>query len=110
MRAAEKSKRDAMVWARLWYSDDGQGYSRTGTYFQAKRASGNKLPRILRRIQTGNCINVYKVNVTFLRKEIMQVEIGSWIEFDASGKNNWENGKYMSYLETRRKNYVWVGI
>lgn len=101
--AAEKAKDADGVAA--YYSDDAMSYSRNRQPISGKRAIRENIANNIAKDTTGN-YNVYKVVDLFAEGD-NAVEIGSWIEFDASGKQL-ENGNYMSYFEKRDGKYVCV--
>ncbi|MCM4172312.1 nuclear transport factor 2 family protein [Arenibacter sp. TNZ] len=101
--AAEKAKDADGVAA--YYSDDAMSYSRNRQPISGKRAIRENIAKNIAKDTTGN-YNVYKVVDLFAQGD-NAVEIGSWIEFDASGKQL-ENGNYMSYFEKRDGKYVCV--
>ena len=101
--AAEKAKdADGVV---AYYSDDAMSYSRNTKPLSGKAAIRENIANNIAKDTTGN-YNVYKV-VDLYAEGNTAVEIGSWTEFDASGKEM-ENGNYMSYFQKRDGKYLCV--
>lgn len=101
--AGEKAKDADAVAA--YYSDDAISYSRNQQPLLGKAAIRDNIANNIAKDTTGN-YNVYKVVDLFAEGNIA-VEIGSWVEFDASG-NEKENGNYMSYFQKRDGKYICV--
>jgi uncharacterized protein (TIGR02246 family) len=101
--AGEKAK-DADAVAE-YYSDDAMSYSRNRQPLTGKAAIRANLAKSIANDTTGN-YNVYKV-VDLFAEGNTAVEIGSWTEFDTSGKEV-ENGNYMSYFQKRDGKYICV--
>ena len=101
--AGEKAK-DADAVA-LYYSDDAISYSRNRQPLSGKAAIRDYIANNIAKDTTDN-YNVYKV-VDLYAEGNTAVEIGSWTEFDTSGKEM-ENGNYMSYFEKRDGKYICV--
>lgn len=101
--AAEKAKDADAVAA--YYSDDAMSYSRNKQPLSGKAAIRENIANNIAKDTTEN-YNVYKV-VDLFAEGNTAVEIGSWTEFDASGKEL-ENGNYMSYFQKRDGKYICV--
>ncbi|WP_034920856.1 YybH family protein [Gillisia sp. CAL575] len=101
--AGEKAKDVDAVAA--YYSDDAMTYSRNKQPISGKAAIKENIANNMANDTTGN-YNVYKI-VDLFAEGNTAVEIGSWTEFDASGKEL-ENGNYMSYFQKRDGKYVCV--
>mgnify|MGYP001385796983 CR=1 FL=1 len=101
--AGEKAKDADAVAA--YYSDDAIGYSRNTQPISGKAAIRDNIANNIAKGTEGN-YNVYKVVDVFAEGN-MAVEVGSWIEFDPSGKEV-DNGNYMSYFQKRDGKYVCV--
>jgi len=78
--AAPKSKGMPMVWPAIT-GDDAMS-SVVKSNYSGKRASAENMPRNIAKAIHTEKYNVYKSFDLICAKEIMQVEIGSWIEFD----------------------------
>lgn len=101
--AGEKAKDADAVAA--YYSDDAMSYSRNREPLSGKAAIRDNIANNIAKDTTGN-YNVYKV-VDLFAEGNTAVEIGSWTEFDASGKEL-EHGNYMSYFQKRDGKYLCV--
>ena len=101
--AGEKAKDADAVAA--YYSDDAISYSRNKEPLQGKEAIRNDIANEIAKDTTDN-YNVYKI-VDLFAEGNTAVEIGSWTEFDSSGKEM-ANGNYMSYFQKRDGKYICV--
>jgi ketosteroid isomerase-like protein len=101
--AGEKAKDADAVAA--YYSDDAVSYSRNKQPISGKSAIRDNIANNIASDTTDN-YNVYKVVDLFAEGNIA-VEIGSWTEFDSSGKEQ-ENGNYMSFFQKRNGKYICV--
>lgn len=101
--AAEKAK-DADGVA-VYYSEDAVNYSRDKQPNVGRAAIKENIANNMANDTLGN-YNVYKI-VDLFAEGNSAVEIGSWTEFDSSGKEI-SNGNYMSYFEKRDGKYVCV--
>lgn len=101
--AGEKAKDADAVAA--YYADDAISYTRNRQPLSGKKAIRDNIANNIAKDTTEN-YNVYKVVDLFAEGNIA-VEIGSWTEFDASGKET-ENGNYMSFFEKRNGKYICV--
>jgi ketosteroid isomerase-like protein len=101
--AGEKAKNADAVAA--YYSNDAISYSRNKQPISGKAAIIKNIASNIAKDSTGN-YNVYKV-VDLFAEGNTAVEIGSWTEFDSSGKAL-ENGNYMSYFQKKNGKYVCV--
>ncbi len=101
--AGEKSKDADAVAA--YYSDDAISYSRNRQPLSGKAAIRESIANNIANDTTGN-YSVYKIVDLFVEGD-MAVEIGSWTDFDASGKKV-DNGNYMSYFQKRDGKYICV--
>ena len=101
--SGEKAKDADAVAA--YYSDDATSYSRNRQPLVGKAAIREDIAHSIAQDSTGN-YNVYKIVDLFAEGETA-VEIGSWTEYDASGKEL-ENGNYMSYFLKRDGKYICV--
>ncbi|MCK0147195.1 nuclear transport factor 2 family protein [Arenibacter sp. F26102] len=101
--AGEKAKdADAVV---AYYSDDAISYSRNRQPLVGKAAIREYIANNIAKDTTDN-YSVYKIVDLFVEGD-SAVEIGSWTDFDASGKQV-ENGNYMSYFQKRDGKYVCI--
>ncbi|MDN3643014.1 DUF4440 domain-containing protein [Lutimonas halocynthiae] len=101
--AGEKAKDADAVAA--YYADDAISYTRNKQPLSGKKAIRDNIANNIAK-DTTETYNVYKVVDLFAEGNIA-VEIGSWTEFDASGKET-ENGNYMSFFEKRDGKYICV--
>lgn len=101
--AGEKAKDADAVAA--YYSDDVISYSRNKQPISGKVSLRKSIAENIEKDTTDN-YSVYKV-VDLFAEGNTAVEIGSWTDFDASGKEL-ENGYYMSYFQKRDGKYVCV--
>lgn len=101
--AGEKNKDADAVAA--YYSDDAISYSRNKKPLSGKAAIRESIANNIANDTTGN-YSVYKIVDLFIEGD-SAVEIGSWTDFDSSGKEV-ENGYYMSYFEKRNGKYICV--
>ncbi|MBC8769262.1 nuclear transport factor 2 family protein [Arenibacter sp. BSSL-BM3] len=101
--AGEKAKdADAVV---AYYSDDAISYSRNRKPIVGKASIREYIANNIAKDTTEN-YSVYKIVDLFVEGD-SAVEIGSWTDFDASGKQV-ENGNYMSYFQKRDGKYVCI--
>ena len=101
--AGEKAKdADAVV---AYYSDDVISYSRNKQPVKGKAALRESIANNIANDTLGS-YNVYTV-VDLFAEGNSAVEIGSWVEYDSSGKET-QNGNYMSYFEKRDGKYICV--
>ena len=101
--AAEKVK-DADGVA-VYYSEEAINYAQNKEPNSGRAAIRKNIASNMAKDTLGN-YNVYKIVDLFAEGNIA-IEIGSWTEFDASGKEL-EHGNYMSYFEKRDGKYVCV--
>ena len=101
--AGEKAKDAAAVAA--YYSEDAINYSRNKEPNSGRASITKNIADGMAKDTLGN-YNVYKI-VDLFAEGNTAVEIGSWTEFDASGKET-GHGNYMSYFEKRDGKYVCV--
>ena len=101
--AGEKAKDADAVAA--YYSDDAISYSRNTEPLSGRAAIRDNIANSIAKDTTEN-YNVYKV-VDLFAEGNAAVEIGSWTEFDSSGKEV-DNGNYMSYFQKRDGKYICV--
>lgn len=101
--AAEKVK-DADAVA-VYYSDEAINYARNKEPNSGRAAIRENIANNMVKDTLGN-YNVYKI-VDLFAEGNTAVEIGSWTEFDSSGKEL-GHGNYMSYFEKRDGKYVCV--
>jgi len=101
--AGEKAKDADAVAA--YYADDAISYTRNKQPLLGKAAIRDNIANNIAK-DTTETYNIYKVVDLFAEGNIA-VEIGSWTEFDASGKET-ENGNYMSFFEKRDGKYICV--
>lgn len=101
--AGEKNKDADAVAA--YYSDDAISYSRNKSPLMGKAAIRESFANNIAKDTTGN-YSQYKIVDLFVEGDAV-VEIGSWTDFDPSGKEL-ENGNYMSYFQKRDGKYVCV--
>lgn len=101
--AGEKAKDADAVAA--YYADDAISYTRNKQPLSGKKAIRDNIASNIAK-DTTETYNVYKVVDLFAEGNIA-VEIGSWTEFDASGKET-ENGNYMSFFQKRDGKYICV--
>ena len=102
--AAGEKANDADAVAE-YYSDDAISYSRNKEPLSGKAAIRDNIASDIAKDTTDN-YNVYKV-VDLFAEGKTAVEIGSWTEFDSSGKEM-GNGNYMSYFQKRDGKYICV--
>ena len=102
--AAGEKANDADAVAE-YYSDDAISYSRNKEPLSGKAAIRDNIASDIAKDTTDN-YNVYKV-VDLFADGKTAVEIGSWTEFDSSGKEM-GNGNYMSYFQKRDGKYICV--
>ena len=88
-----------------YYADDAISYTRNKQPLLGKAAIRDNIANNIAK-DTTETYNIYKVVDLFAEGNIA-VEIGSWTEFDASGKET-ENGNYMSFFEKRDGKYICV--
>ena len=101
--AAEKAgDADGVV---AYYSDDAINYGANLEPASGKVAIREKIAKRLANDTLGN-YNVYKIVDLFATGDTA-LELGSWVQFDSSGKEM-ENGNYMSYFEKRDGKYLCV--
>ena len=101
--AAEKAgDADGVV---AYYSDDAINYGANLEPASGKAAIREKIAKRLANDTLGN-YNVYKIVDLFATGDTA-LELGSWVQFDSSGKEM-ENGNYMSYFEKRDGKYLCV--
>lgn len=101
--AGEKAK-DADAVA-VYYSEDAISYSRNQEPLVGRAAIRDNIAKNIAK-DTTDSYNVYKV-VDLFAEGNTAVEIGSWTEFDSSGKQT-SNGNYMSYFQKRDGKYICV--
>jgi ketosteroid isomerase-like protein len=101
--AGEKAKDADAVAA--YYSDDAINYNRNKEPNSGRAAIKENIAKGMAADTLGN-YNVYKI-VDLFAEGNSAVEIGSWTEFDSSGKEI-GHGNYMSYFEKRDGKYVCV--
>lgn len=101
--AGEKAKDAAAVAA--YYSEDAINYNRNKEPNSGRAAITENIANGMAKDTLGN-YNVYKI-VDLFAEGNTAVEIGSWTEFDTSGKEL-SHGNYMSYFEKRDGKYVCV--
>jgi ketosteroid isomerase-like protein len=101
--AGEKAKDADAVAA--YYSEDAINYSRNKEPNSGRAAIRDNIANGMKTDTLGN-YNVYKI-VDLFAEGNTAVEIGSWTEFDSSGKEI-SKGNYMSYFEKRDGKYVCV--
>lgn len=103
--AGEKNKDADAVAA--YYSEDAISYSRNKQPISGKAAIRKNIANNIANDTTGN-YSVYKIVDLFVESDgDAVVEIGSWTNFDPSGKEM-ENGNYMSYFQKRDGKYLCV--
>ena len=101
--AGEKAKDADAVAA--YYADDAISYTRNKQPLSGKKAIRDNIANNIAKDTVEN-YNVYKV-VDIFAEGNSAVEIGSWTEFDSSGKET-ENGNYMSFFQKRDGKYICV--
>ncbi len=101
--AGEKAKDADAVAA--YYSDDAISYTRNKQPLSGKSVIRDNIASNIAKDTTEN-YNVYKIVDLFAEGNSV-VEIGSWTEFDSSGKET-GNGNYMSYFQKRDGKYICV--
>lgn len=101
--AGEKAK-DADAVA-TYYSEDAMSYSRNKEPLKGRAAIRDNIANDIAKDTTDN-YNVYKI-VDLFAEGNTAVEVGSWTEFDSSGKEM-ANGNYMSYFQKRDGKYICV--
>ena len=99
-----KKAKDADAVA-AYYSEDAISYSRNKQPLVGRAAIRESIAKNIAKDTTEN-YSVYKI-VDLYADGNTAVEIGSWTDFDASGKEL-ENGNYMSYFEKRDGKYICV--
>lgn len=103
--AGEKNKDADAVAA--YYSEDAISYSRNKQPISGKAAIRENIANNIANDTTGN-YSVYKIVDLFVESDgDAAVEIGSWTNFDPSGKEM-ENGNYMSYFQKRDGKFLCV--
>lgn len=102
--AAGQKAKDADAVA-AYYSEKAISYGQNKQPLEGRQAIRDNIAKEIAADTTDN-YNVYKVVDVFADGDIA-VEIGSWTEFDASGKQL-DNGNYMSYFEKQDGKYVCV--
>ncbi|MFT5863265.1 MAG: ketosteroid isomerase-like protein [Flavobacteriales bacterium] len=88
-----------------YYSDSAISYGQNEQPLSGKKAIRDNIAKEIAKDTTEN-YNVYKV-VDLFAEGNTAIEIGSWTEFDSSGKEK-DNGNYMSYFEKRDGKYFCV--
>jgi len=88
-----------------YYSDDVISYSRNTEPLSGKAAIRDNIANNIAKGTEGN-YNVYTVVDVFAEGDTA-IEVGSWVEFDPSGKEV-DNGNFMSYFQKRDGKYVCV--
>jgi ketosteroid isomerase-like protein len=88
-----------------YYSEDAISYSRNKKPLVGRAAIRESIANNIAKDTTGN-YSEYKIVDLFVEGDAA-VEIGSWTDFDASGKQV-ENGNYMSYFQKRDGKYICV--
>jgi ketosteroid isomerase-like protein len=101
--AGEKAKDADAVAA--YYSDDAISYSRNSTPLSGKAAITASISNNMVKDTLGN-YSVYKLVDVFAEGNTA-IEVGSWVQFDASGKEV-DNGNFMSYFQKRDGKYLCV--
>jgi ketosteroid isomerase-like protein len=101
--AGEKAKDADAVAA--YYSDDAISYSRNSTPLSGKVAITANISNNMEKDTLGN-YSVYKLVNVFAEGDTA-IEVGSWIQFNASGKEV-DNGNFMSYFQKRNGKYLCV--
>jgi ketosteroid isomerase-like protein len=101
--AGEKAKDADAVAA--YYSDDAMSYSRNSTPLSGKAAITARISNNMAKDTLGN-YSVYKLVDVFAEGNTA-IEVGSWVQFDASGKEV-DNGNFMSYFQKRNGKYLCV--
>ncbi len=101
--AGEKAKDADAVAA--YYSDDAISYTRNKQPLSGKSVIRDNIASNIAKDTTEN-YNVYKIVDLFAEGNSV-VEIGSWTEFDSSGKET-GNGNYMSFFQKRDGKYICV--
>ena len=101
--AGEKAKDADAVAA--YYSDDAISYSRNRTPLSGKAAITVSISNNMAKDTLGN-YSVYKLVDVFAEGNTA-IEVGSWVSFDASGKEV-DNGNFMSYFQKRDGKYLCV--
>ena len=99
--AAGQKAKDADAVA-AYYGDNAINYGQNKQPLFGKKAIRDKIAKEIANDTTTN-YNVYKI-VDLFAEGNTAVEIGSWTEFDASGKKL-DNGNYMSYFEKQNGKY-----
>ena len=102
--AAGQKAKDADAVA-AYYDKNAISYGQNEQPLFGRKAIRDNIAKEIAKDTTTN-YNVYKVVDLFAEGNIA-VEIGSWTEFDASGKQL-DNGNYMSYFEKRDGKYICV--
>jgi ketosteroid isomerase-like protein len=101
--AGEKAKDADAVAA--YYSDDAISYSRNSTPLSGKAAITANISNNMAKDTLGN-YSVYKLVNVFAEGDTA-IEVGSWVQFNASGKEV-DNGNFMSYFQKRNGKYLCV--
>jgi ketosteroid isomerase-like protein len=101
--AGEKAKDADAVAA--YYSDDAISYSRNSTPLSGKVAITANISNNMEKDTLGN-YSVYKLVNVFAEGDTA-IEVGSWVQFNASGKEV-DNGNFMSYFQKRNGKYLCV--
>lgn len=102
--AAGQKAEDADAVA-AYYSENAISYGQNKQPLEGRKAIRDNIAKEIAADTTEN-YNVYKIVDLFADGNIA-VEIGSWTQFDSSGKQL-DNGNYMSYFEKRDGKYVCV--
>ena len=101
--AGEKAKDADAVAA--YYSEDAISYSRNKEPLSGRSAIRDDIASSIAKDTTEN-YNVYKIVDLFAEGNSV-VEVGSWTEFDSSGKEQ-GNGNYMSVFQKRDGKFICV--
>jgi ketosteroid isomerase-like protein len=101
--AGEKAKDADAVAA--YYSNDAISYSRNSTPLSGKAAITANILNNMAKDTLGN-YSVYKLVDVFAEGNTA-IEVGSWVQFNASGKEV-DTGNFMSYFQKRDGKYLCV--
>jgi ketosteroid isomerase-like protein len=101
--AGEKAKDADAVAA--YYSNDAISYSRNSTPLSGKAAITANILNNMAKDTLGN-YSVYKLVDVFAEGNTA-IEVGSWVQFNASGKEV-DSGNFMSYFQKRDGKYLCV--